>query len=89
MNLDSLSEKIEELPLFENPTDWMQYGRIPYKIRCDLEQPAGILVNKRSPAAHRVTPDLTPGDQLIVNHYLFGFGEEFQKTLEKFCSIMS
>jgi len=58
MNLDSLSEEIEELPHFENPTEWIQYGRIPYKIRCSLEYPAGALVNRGVPALNKLTPDL-------------------------------
>ena len=56
-DLDTLMEEVKELPHFENPIGWMQYGRIPYKIRYNLEQPAGTLVNRKTPALYKVTPD--------------------------------
>ncbi len=61
MSLDFLPEEIEKLPPFEDPVDWLQYGRIPYKIRYNLEESAGELVNRKYPALYRITPDMSPG----------------------------
>ncbi len=59
-------EKIEKLPIFENPKGFMSYGKIPYKIFRSLEQPAGAMVNQETPAKFKVTPDTGGGLSLSI-----------------------
>ncbi len=57
-NVEGGGDEIGPRLVFEEPIGWYQYGKIPLRIRYNIETPTSDKINERNPGLNQLTPDL-------------------------------